>query len=111
MRYLLIRAGLAFLSLILISHLALGLARACTLNVAHMPSSVGSFSVSVFSGSAPDIKQVQPSTGLHCQFDADAVAQTTLNGRVPFKRAAYVLTEMSLIGSTVDVTDKPPRRA
>ena len=110
MGYVLIRTGLAFLSLILISHLgALRLAGACTPDLAHMPFSVVSFSVSAFSGSAPDSKQVQPSAGLHCQLDTDTVAHTTLIRRVPFRRTEYVLTEMSLVGFTVNVTDKPPR--
>lgn len=114
MRYLLIRTGLlAVLSLILVLHFSAmsDLARACTLGVAHVPSSAASFPVSAFSGrDAQDSNQVRPSTDLHCQFDTDAVAQASLNGTVPFKRTAYVPAEICLVGSTVDVSDKPPRR-
>ena len=111
MGYVLIRTVLVFFSLVLILHFGAILepAHTRTLDVAHLLPSAASFPVSTLSGcNAQDMNQVRPATGLHCQFDTNVPAQITLKDRIPFERAAYVPTEISLVGSTVDVSDKPP---
>lgn len=55
-----------------------------------------------------DGKQDRPATGLHCQFDTNITTQATQKGIIPSQRAAYFLTELRRVGSTVAAPDKPP---
>ncbi|MGT2467568.1 hypothetical protein ACVOMV_25910 (plasmid) [Mesorhizobium atlanticum] len=113
MRRELLRTGLSFLTLIaMIFHFgaileptqarALGVIEAAHLGLSDLGTNL------VLSGESQKGKQLQQFVDAHCQSDSHAVVQATLTGIVPIDGTAYFPTEIFVVGSIVDVSDKPP---
>jgi hypothetical protein len=83
--------------------------RARVLDVAAMPPIAADVSESNVSACDPlEGNQIQPSNGLHCQFDSHAIPYEIMQAFAPDTRAACFPTEICPTGSPVNVSTKPP---